>query len=230
MKKSLLTLSFLWLWTLIFAGCESNVTVETNNQFDLHDEFGRLEACADKVGFYLNTNDFSVSWDDESEGWASFVRNGHVEYTKQWESAEDDVECIVDMVDSSVNIEFSNHIYNGELQEEVVIDSSSEIYSEEELASAEEVIRNEWFWKLEVAVEDIEIQYWGDEKAQQELEYCKELDPTIDQCAAFLSSFYIPEQDAQMAGAFEPDTTLTGYQWYLWRTGTGEWKILTAGY
>ena len=86
------------------------------NQFDLETELGRIEACADRVGFYLNTNDYDISWEEEGEGWASFVRNWHVVYTKQWESAEDDVECVVDMVDWSVNVEFSNHIYNWELQ------------------------------------------------------------------------------------------------------------------
>jgi hypothetical protein len=56
------------------------------------------------------------------------------------------------------------------------------------------------------------------------------LDSTVEECVVFESEFYIPQQDAQMAWAFEPDTTLTGYQWYLWRTKGGEWKILTAGY
>jgi hypothetical protein len=37
---------------------------------------------------------------------------------KRGENAEDDVECVVDMVDKSVNVNFSNHIYNGELQED----------------------------------------------------------------------------------------------------------------
>jgi hypothetical protein len=36
---------------------------------------------------------------------------------KRWENAEDDVECVIDMVDKSVSVEFSNHIYNWELQE-----------------------------------------------------------------------------------------------------------------
>jgi len=31
------------------------------------------------------------------------------------------VECVVDMVDKSVNVEFSNHIYNGELQEDIEV-------------------------------------------------------------------------------------------------------------
>jgi hypothetical protein len=38
---------------------------------------------------------------------------------KWWENAEDDVECFIDMVDKSVNVSFSNHMYNWEIQEEV---------------------------------------------------------------------------------------------------------------
>jgi hypothetical protein len=45
------------------------------------------------------------------------MRYGHVSYVKRWEKAEDDEECVIDMVDKSVSVEFSNHIYNGELQE-----------------------------------------------------------------------------------------------------------------
>jgi hypothetical protein len=41
-----------------------------------------------------------------------------VAYLKRDENAEDDVECVIDMVDKSVNVDFSNHIYNGELQED----------------------------------------------------------------------------------------------------------------
>ena len=85
--------------------------------FDLQSEEGRMAACEERAGYYLNFNEWTFTWEDESEGWASFVRNGHVAYLKRWENAEDDVECVVDMVDWSVNVEFSNHMYNWELQE-----------------------------------------------------------------------------------------------------------------
>jgi len=87
-------------------------------EFDLETEDGRIAACEERVGYYLNYNEWEFTWEDESEGWASFVRNGHVAYLKRWENAEDDVECVIDMVDKSVNVDFSNHIYNGELQED----------------------------------------------------------------------------------------------------------------
>ena len=123
--KKLLLLTTLLFWGLLLTGCnvnpnnqdtESTVLWAKTSQFDLESELWRIEACADRVGFYLNTNDYDISWEDENEGWASFIRDGHVVYGKQWEEAEDDVQCIIDMVDNSVNIEFSNHIYNWELQ------------------------------------------------------------------------------------------------------------------
>lgn len=104
------------------------------------------------------------------------------------------------------------------------------LYTEEELKAAEKVITDEGFGKMTVKVENVKITYMWDEKASSELKYCQELDATVEECAVFESEFYIPAQDAQMAGSFEPDTTLTGYQWYLGRTKGGEWKILTMGY
>ena len=95
-------------------------TTITSEQFDLHSGEGRLAACEERAGFYLNFNEWTFTWEDESEGWASFVRNWHVAYLKRWENAEDDVECVVDMADWSVNVEFSNHMYNGELQENTI--------------------------------------------------------------------------------------------------------------
>ena len=95
--------------------------------FDLETPEGRQAACEERVGYYLNYNEWEFTWEDESEGWASFVRNGHVAYLKRWENAEDDVECVVDMVDKSVSVEFSNHIYNGELQEDLKAAEDTEV-------------------------------------------------------------------------------------------------------
>jgi len=123
--------------------------------FDLQSEEGRIAACEERAGFYLNFNEWTFVWADESEGWASFVRNWHVTYLKWWENAEDDVECVVDMVDWSVMVEFSNHIYNGELQEErIVTDVPAakmrvvEWQTEEETqAMVENACSNAW-WEL----------------------------------------------------------------------------------
>lgn len=103
---------------------------------------------------------------------------------------------------------------------------TSEIYSDEDLQAAVDKIVN----YFDVKVEMQEIFYQGDEESASQLDYCKELNPEIDECAFFKTNFYIPQQDAVMAWAFEPDTTLTDYEWYLGRTAGGEWNVLTAGY
>ncbi len=103
---------------------------------------------------------------------------------------------------------------------------TSEIYSDEDLQAAVDKIVN----YFDVKVEMQEITYQWDEESANQLSYCKELNPEVDECAFFKTNFYIPQQDAVMAWAFEPDTTLTDYEWYLGRTAGGEWNVLTAGY
>ena len=136
----------IWDWTMDY-------TLIVPNQFDLETEDGRLAACEERAGFYLNFNEWTFVWQDESEGWASFVRNWHVTYLKWWENAEDDVECVVDMVDKSVNVEFSNHIYNGELQEKRTVADEEPVAKmrvlewqteEETMAMVEETCSSMW--------------------------------------------------------------------------------------
>ena len=106
----------------------------------------------------------------------------------------------------------------------------SDNYSLEELSSATKAIintvKNEWNVKVDMK----EIRYLWDEKAAENLSYCQELNAEVEECVVYSSSFYIPEQEAEMAGAFAPDTTLTDYEWYLGRANWGEWKVLTMGY
>lgn len=111
-------------WVLFYWECQPQNSEEEiqTPEFDVETQEGRLAACEERAGYYLNFNSWTFTWEDESEGWASFVRNGHVVYEKWWENAEDDIECVVDMVDKSVTVEFSNHMYNGELQEDTEIE------------------------------------------------------------------------------------------------------------
>ena len=107
---------------------------------------------------------------------------------------------------------------------------TSEVYSQEDLQAAVDtimnVVENEW----QVKVEMQELFYTGDEESAANLEYCQSLDSEVTECAVFTTNFYIPAQDAQMAGAFEPDTTITGYGWTLGRSTAGEWRVLTNGF
>lgn len=157
--KKIWLLIILLTGSLLFVGCSFNFNInktDSNEQNDaslsLNDEVGRLLACNERVGFYLNTEEFKSSWDVEEGWWASFILNWHVIREKDWNIAEDDVECIVDMVDKSVNVEFSNHIYNGELQEEPTVSEAPaakmrvlEWQTEEEtMAMVEETCWNMW--------------------------------------------------------------------------------------
>jgi hypothetical protein len=87
-------------------------------------------------------------------------------------------------------------------------------------------VNNEW----QVKVKMQEIVYQWDEESSSQLDYCKELSGDVEQCVFFKTNFFIPEQDVEMAGAFEPNKTMKDYEWYLWRAASGEWKVLTSGY
>ena len=201
------------------------------SQFDIHTVEWRIAACEDRVWFYLNTSDFISSWEEEAEAWASFSRDGRVTREWDWWIAEDVVNCYIDMVDWSVNIEFGDHYFNWELQADT---SSNPLFSDEDLKAAEDYIVNEWFGKMGVRIENLKLTYLWDKKSLSELDYCKENWDTkwitVDECVVYESEFYIPDQDAVMAWAFEPDTTLTWYQWYLGRSKGWDWQYLTAGY
>ena len=96
----------------------SDDSYTTVSDYDLSDEDKRIAVCEERAWFYLNFNEWEFSWEDESEAWASFVRDGHVKYVKWGERAEEDVNCFIDMVDNSVTIKFSNHVYNWKVEEE----------------------------------------------------------------------------------------------------------------
>lgn len=169
--KKLSIITTLLIGSLLLTGCsfhlsvntnkdtpEENKTIEENNTKTVfNNDVERLMACNDQVGFYLNTDAFNASWDVEEEAWASFVLNWHVTREEDWNVAEDDVECVVDMVDWSVTVEFFNHMYNWELQE-TVIDEEETVSdapvakmrvlewetAEETMERVEEACRNMW--------------------------------------------------------------------------------------
>ena len=159
--KKLSIMTSLLIGSLLLTGCSFHITINTDTPDDtkpaLNNDVQRLLACNDKVGFYLNTNNFNAEWDTEQEAWASFVLNWHVTREDNWNIAEDDVQCFIDMVDWSINVEFSNHRYNWELQgiatedEPTVSDVPAAKMrvlewetSEETMARMEEACENMW--------------------------------------------------------------------------------------
>ena len=107
---------------------------------------------------------------------------------------------------------------------------SSEIYSKEDLQAAVDTIINtiENEWQVEVEVN--EVFYEGDETATANLPYCQSFNPEITECAVFSTNFHIPEQDVEMAWAFEPNTDINWWSWILGKNTAGEWEILTNGF
>ena len=169
--KKLSILTTLLIWGLLLTGCSFNVInnsdtpEEDNTKPALNNDVERLLACNDKVGFYLNTDTFNASWGVEEEAWASFVLNWHVIREEDWNIAEDDVECVIDMVDWSVNVIFSNHMYNWELQEEAVVEDEETVSevpvakmrvlewetTEETMQRVEEACTNLWWEQIDGA-------------------------------------------------------------------------------
>ena len=99
MKKVWL-LTLLLTCGLVFTGCSTTKEEEPN----LEDETVRVLACTEQVEEYLNTADFSTSWQPEEEWGASFILDGTVTRTKDETSSEGKVQCVVDMADKSVTV------------------------------------------------------------------------------------------------------------------------------
>ena len=96
---------------------EEYLEMKDSNKKVVETEEDRIAACEDTAGFYLNFGSWEFDWEDEHEAWASFSRDWHVVYEKWWEKAETDVNCFIDMVDQSVNVEFSNQNYLWPIEE-----------------------------------------------------------------------------------------------------------------
>ena len=219
--------------------CEDNLLRDGECDFEpntenIDTEEKRLAGCEESAKGWIedfeNGENISINWEDESEGGASFIRNGIVSYTKEWTNWKIDVECVADFVDGSISTSFWEAISEGETIDDVEVkldwNGSSEIYSDEDLQAAVDKIAN----YLDVEVEFQQISYQWDEESANQLSYCQELNPEVDECVFFKTNFYVPEQDATMAWALEPNTIISDYEWYLGRTAGGEWNVLTAGY
>jgi len=219
--KTLGLIALLAMGCLIITGCnkaeQSNEDINVTNPEDIDEnvEIANPAAvyCEEQWGILqLETaEDGSKSWICLFEDWSyceewSYYRDecqaGEIYYNTLDEGFIDDVEIKTD--------------WNG----------SSEKYSDEALQAAVDKIVS----YFDIKVEFQQIFYQWDEESANQLSYCQELNPEVDECVFFKTNFYIPEQDAEMAGAFEPNTTLTDYEWYLGRSNWGEWNVLTAGY
>ena len=93
---------YYWVCTL-----SSEDLLETNLAISTQEE--RVAACEDRAGFYLNFWTWTFVWGDEEWDWDIYLMNWNVVYEKWWEKWVADVACTIDMLQGTVNVEFSNH-------------------------------------------------------------------------------------------------------------------------
>ena len=111
---------------------------------------------------------------------------------------------------------------------------SSQIYSQEDMISAVNLITDEFnTWE---GCELHSIRYTSDDCNSRdniawmnELAKAQGLDIVFTQCIEFVSDFHSPVDSAE-AGAWNPDEEYTDWQWWLARTDNGEWHLMTMGY
>lgn len=207
--RTLGLVALLAIWALTLAGCNKTPVENPDESAEI----------ANPASVYCEENGGTLqieTADDGSQAWICMFDDGS--YCEEWSYQR--WECQPGEI-------MYNTISDEEIPEPTV---TSGIYSEEDLAAAEaaimNVIDNEW----EVKVESVELAYAGDEVWASNLEYCQSLNPEVQECAIFTSSFHIPEQDVQMAGAFELNTDISGWSWTLGKNAAGEWEVLGYGF
>ena len=116
---------------------------------------------------------------------------------------------------------------------EVKIDyGNSEIYTEDDMDAAIEVIKDEFStWE---GCELHSISYSSDDECNSKnIAWMNELAPAqgltndFTQCIMFVSDFHSPKNGG---GAWNADTKYSNWQWGLARSEDSEWELLTWGY
>ena len=241
MKKTLGLVALFAMGALTLAGCNKNAPVENP------DENAEI---ANPASVYCEENGGTLSLEDGAwlcmfpdgsycEEWAyqrGECQPGEIMYNTVWIANPAAVYCAEQGWESVINEDeewnqywvcrFADWSEVDEWEYYRANNPVSELYSEEDLAAAQAAIEsrvNEW----EVAIESLEVTYAGDETSANNLEYCQSLNAEVTECAVFTSSFHIPEQDVQMAGAFEPNADIEWWSWTLGKNAAGEWEVLS---
>ena len=126
-------------------GCEDDVVLsgECNYEADtssIDTEEERLAGCEENVQWYVRdfvewAEDIDIQWWEESEGWASFVREWIISYTKDGVEQKIKAECVADFVDGSITTHYDEMDESAEepIEEvaEDVVDETVEEVTEE---------------------------------------------------------------------------------------------------
>lgn len=208
MKTRNLSLFMLFAaWALVLSGCNKTENADEENV-----------GMANPASVYCEENGWILKLEEGS--WICMFEDGS--YCEEWSYKNGECQPGDIMYNTIDDDEFIDDVV-----QKIDWNGSSKIYSHDELQAAVDTINNYVDSEMEIAIEMQEIFYQWDEESAAQLDYCKSLDSEIDECVVFKTNFYIPDQNVMMAWAFEPDSTITGYEWYLGRTNGGEWKILT---
>ena len=103
------------------------------------------------------------------------------------------------------------------------IREKSEIYTEEEIEEAFDVVLKEFRREFDGCTL-IEMGYAGDETRSEQKEWAAQY--KADECIILVCSF---ETDGRM-GPLNPNSIYENYKFILTRTGGGKWIVQTAGY
>ena len=72
----------------------------------------RLAWCEESVNDFIknieNGEVLDIQWEEESEWWASFVRNWTVKYSIDWDNRKIAIECVADFVDWSISVTYDS--------------------------------------------------------------------------------------------------------------------------
>ncbi len=127
----------------------------------------------------------------------------------------------------------------GSVEDAEIDYGKSEIYSQKDMDAAIEIIKAEFStWK---GFELQRIYYSSDDECSEEnIDWLNQIENANDnkefftQCIMFYSDFHTPKRTYldQLIdfSSFEEDEDYTEWQWWLGRSETGDWKLVTWGY
>jgi hypothetical protein len=98
---------------------ECNYEADTSS---IDTEEKRLAGCEESAQWWIKdyvewAENVTIKWGEESEGWASFVRNGVITYRKNriWYAIS--AECVADFVDWSLWVTYGDEVAEDEFRE-----------------------------------------------------------------------------------------------------------------
>lgn len=107
----------------------------------------------------------------------------------------------------------------------VIRELDSALYTQSDYDAAVEAVQD--YFKDFKGCTMTEIAYAGDEKTTREQDYILGFGD-YTQGIVLTSTFEVDEHGGD--GSLEPNSTYSGWGWYLGRKGDGDWTVVTCGY